>query len=141
MCISPLYSTVFTHSVFPSKLTTTYSCKLLNVSSPELLIFLKCLSFPWKKKKKSSIFMARFRWCFFQEAFSDFSRSDVIFSIKSHCGICTPPPSLVIFFACLVYIQLCLYHLDFGEGSGTSLFLPGESHGQRSLVGYSPSGC
>ena len=23
----------------------------------------------------------------------------------------------------------------------TSVFLPGESHGQRSLVGYSPQGC
>ena len=85
--------------------------------------------------------MAHFRRCLFQEAFSNFSRSDVIFSIiKSHCGICTSPPSLVIFFACLVYIHLCLYHLDFGEGSGTPLFLPGESHLQRSLVGYSPSG-
>ena len=29
-----------------------------------------------------------------------------------------------------------------GEGSGnsTSVFLPGESHGQRSLAGYSPGG-
>ena len=25
-----------------------------------------------------------------------------------------------------------------GEGNGTPVFLPGESHGQRSLVGYSP---
>ena len=29
-----------------------------------------------------------------------------------------------------------------GGGSGDSLvFLPGESHGQRSLAGYSPRGC
>ena len=30
-----------------------------------------------------------------------------------------------------------------GEGNGkpTPVFLPGESHGQRSLVGYSPWGC
>ena len=31
-----------------------------------------------------------------------------------------------------------------GEGNGNplqSVFLPGESHGQRSLVGYSPKGC
>ena len=27
-----------------------------------------------------------------------------------------------------------------GEGNGTPIFLPGESHGQRSLVGYSPQG-
>ena len=26
------------------------------------------------------------------------------------------------------------------EGQSTSVFLPGESHGQRSLVGYSPWG-
>ena len=25
-----------------------------------------------------------------------------------------------------------------GEGNGTPVFLPGESHGQRSLAGYSP---
>ena len=25
-----------------------------------------------------------------------------------------------------------------GEGQGTPVFLPGESHGQRSLAGYSP---
>ena len=28
-----------------------------------------------------------------------------------------------------------------GEGNGNPLFLPGKSHGQRSLVGYSPRGC
>ena len=30
-----------------------------------------------------------------------------------------------------------------GEGNGNTIavFLPGESHGQRSLVGYSPWGC
>ena len=28
-----------------------------------------------------------------------------------------------------------------GEGHGTPVFLPGESHGQRSLAGYSPWGC
>ena len=28
-----------------------------------------------------------------------------------------------------------------GEGNGTPLLLPGESHGGRSLVGYSPWGC
>ena len=28
-----------------------------------------------------------------------------------------------------------------GEGNGCPLFLPGELHGQRSLVGYSPWGC
>ena len=28
-----------------------------------------------------------------------------------------------------------------GEGSGNLLFFPGESHGQRSLEGYSPQGC
>ena len=28
-----------------------------------------------------------------------------------------------------------------GEGNGTPVFLPGESHGQRSLSGYSPWGC
>ena len=28
-----------------------------------------------------------------------------------------------------------------GHGNSTPLFLPGESHGKRSLVGYSPSGC
>ena len=30
-----------------------------------------------------------------------------------------------------------------GEGNGSPfpVFLPGESHGQRSLVGYSPQGC
>ena len=29
-----------------------------------------------------------------------------------------------------------------GVGNGNSpVFLPGESHGQRSLVGYSPQGC
>ena len=30
-----------------------------------------------------------------------------------------------------------------GEGSGnpTAVFLPGESHGQRRLEGYSPQGC
>ena len=27
-----------------------------------------------------------------------------------------------------------------GEGNGTSIFLPGESHGQRSLADYSPWG-
>ena len=27
-----------------------------------------------------------------------------------------------------------------GEGTGTTVSLPGESHGQRSLVGYSPWG-
>ena len=27
-----------------------------------------------------------------------------------------------------------------GEGRPTPVFLPGESHGQRSLVGYSPQG-
>jgi len=27
------------------------------------------------------------------------------------------------------------------EGQPTPVFLPGESHGQRSLVGYSPWGC
>ena len=28
-----------------------------------------------------------------------------------------------------------------GDQGNTSVFLPGESHGQRSLVGYSPQGC
>ena len=28
-----------------------------------------------------------------------------------------------------------------GGGHGSPVFLPGESHGQRSLVGYSPRGC
>jgi len=28
-----------------------------------------------------------------------------------------------------------------GEGNGNPVFLPGESHGWRSLVGYSPQGC
>ena len=28
-----------------------------------------------------------------------------------------------------------------GHGDPTPVFLPGESHGQRSLVGYSPCGC
>ena len=28
----------------------------------------------------------------------------------------------------------------FGEGIGNPMFLPGESHGQRSLAGYSPRG-
>ena len=28
-----------------------------------------------------------------------------------------------------------------GGGHGTPVFLPGESHGQRSLAGYSPQGC
>ena len=28
-----------------------------------------------------------------------------------------------------------------GNGLSTPVFLPGESHGQRSLVGYSPWGC
>ena len=28
-----------------------------------------------------------------------------------------------------------------GEGNGNPVFLPGGSHGQRSLVGYSPWGC
>ena len=28
-----------------------------------------------------------------------------------------------------------------GEGNGNPVFLPGESHGQRSLVGYNPQGC
>ena len=27
-----------------------------------------------------------------------------------------------------------------GEGDGTPVFLPGESHGQRNLVGYNPQG-
>ena len=27
------------------------------------------------------------------------------------------------------------------EGQPTPVFLPGETHGQRSLVGYSPNGC
>ena len=27
------------------------------------------------------------------------------------------------------------------RGNGNPVFLPGESHGQRSLVGYSPQGC
>ena len=27
------------------------------------------------------------------------------------------------------------------RGGNGNLFLPGESHGQRSLVGYSPEGC
>ena len=29
---------------------------------------------------------------------------------------------------------------SFGGGHGTPVFLPGESHGQRSLVGYGPKG-
>ena len=28
-----------------------------------------------------------------------------------------------------------------GHGQPTPVFLPGESHGQRSLAGYSPQGC
>ena len=28
-----------------------------------------------------------------------------------------------------------------GDQGNTSVFLPGESHGQRSQVGYSPRGC
>ena len=28
-----------------------------------------------------------------------------------------------------------------GEGSSNPVFLPGQSHGQRSLAGYSPWGC
>ena len=28
-----------------------------------------------------------------------------------------------------------------GHGNPTPIFLPGESHGQRNLVGYSPRGC
>ena len=28
-----------------------------------------------------------------------------------------------------------------GHGNPLPVFLPGESHGQRSLVGYSPQGC
>ena len=28
-----------------------------------------------------------------------------------------------------------------GGGNGNPVFLPGKSHGQRSLVGYSPKGC
>ena len=28
-----------------------------------------------------------------------------------------------------------------GGGHGNSIFFPGESHGQRSLAGYSPWGC
>ena len=28
-----------------------------------------------------------------------------------------------------------------GNGKNTPVFLPGKSHGQRSLVGYSPWGC
>ena len=38
-----------------------------------------------------------------------------------------------------VYIYIYKY---FGEGNGhpTPVFLPGEFHGQRSLVGYSPWG-
>ena len=28
-----------------------------------------------------------------------------------------------------------------GEGDGIPVFLPGESHGQRNLVGYNPQGC
>ena len=28
-----------------------------------------------------------------------------------------------------------------GEGNGNPIFLPGKSHGRRSLVGYSPRGC
>ena len=28
-----------------------------------------------------------------------------------------------------------------GNGKSTPVFLPGESHGQRSLEGYSPRGC
>ena len=28
-----------------------------------------------------------------------------------------------------------------GEGQPTAVFMPGESHGQRSLEGYSPWGC
>ena len=28
-----------------------------------------------------------------------------------------------------------------GNGKSTPVFLPGESHGQRSLAGYSPWGC
>ena len=28
-----------------------------------------------------------------------------------------------------------------GNGQPTPVFLPGESHGERSLVGYSPRGC
>ena len=28
-----------------------------------------------------------------------------------------------------------------GNGNPTPVFLPGESHGQRSLLGYSPWGC
>ena len=30
---------------------------------------------------------------------------------------------------------------SYGGGQPTPVFLPGESHGQRSLVGYSPWGC
>ena len=41
----------------------------------------------------------------------------------------------------------CRFHLWFGKipwrraGQPTPVFLPGESHGQRSLAGYSPWGC
>jgi len=28
-----------------------------------------------------------------------------------------------------------------GHGNSAPVFLPGESHGQRSLAGYSPKGC
>ena len=90
MHISRLDSTVFTHS-----LSCHPSWPLLIPGNSRTFLpltfwlFLKCLSFPWKKK--SSTFMAHCRWCLFQEVFSNFSRPDVIFSIiKSHCGVCVP---------------------------------------------------
>ena len=45
----------------------------------------------------------------------------------------------------ILYLRIDIYW-DFpsgpvGEGNGTPVLLPGESHGQRSLVGCGPWGC
>ena len=47
----------------------------------------------------------------------------------------------VIFKYILGISALCIWYSDLPKWQPTPLFLPGESHGQRSLAGYSPSDC
>ena len=102
MRISPLYSTVFTHSVFPSKLTTTYSCKLLNISSPELLIFSEMPLLPLKKKKKNPQFL----W-----PVSDGASSKRLFLIFPGLMLSSPSLNLIVASAPLLSDFLCLSYV------------------------------
>ena len=47
----------------------------------------------------------------------------------------------IIFKYILGISALCLWYSDLPKWQPTPLFFPGESHGQRSLAGYSPSDC